>query len=628
MSYFEQAQPHILNNENLREPQKIAYQKILSYFNNPTINDRLEALVQLPTGTGKTGLMAISPFGIAKKRVLLITPQTIVRDTVIGSFDSLDPKNFWLFTKVFDDFANLPSVIEYTSKITPKVLESADIVILNIHKLQERLSSSLLKKVSPDFFDFIIIDEAHHSEAHTWKRTIEYFNSANILKVTGTPFRSDGKKITGEHIYNYPLSRAMANGYVKSLENFHVIPEEMVFTLDEDSSKTYTLEELKNLNLKDADWISRKVALSESSSKNVIIKSIDLLNSKRKKTDNHPHKIVAVACSISHAETLKKLYEDEGLRVAIVHSDMEKSLLLKEFSRIDSHQVDVVVNVALLGEGYDHKFLSIAAIFRPFRSDLPYQQFIGRTLRSINPSDATTIHTEDNIAQVVHHKELNLDELWENYKKEIRKKDIIKEIRKEKKRSESYTQNKETGSLNESDKFDVTSDLFLETSLMKQRSVDEKIEQEKIKTLMDTLNIDENTAKNLVIQTNISKDKQKYLRPDLTQAALRQQIDTVIREEITPDFLLEFGLELKGKEIYTNKEKIFSLKALKYFYQPLENGACLAYYFNRYLMDLIGKSRKEWEIEDYERAIKEIDIHKDFIHSTLSKQFEGGNDNE
>src|SRR5699024_9962092 len=113
----------------------------------------------------------------------------------------------------------------------------------------------------------------------------------------------------------------------------------------------------------------------------------------------------------------------------------------KEFDRIDNHKVDVVINVALLGEGYDHKFLSVAAIFRPFRSDLPYQQFIGRVLRSITPADTTQVSFEDNIAQVVYHKELGLESLWESYKKEVVKKDIIKEIRKEKRKYPPRTQN-------------------------------------------------------------------------------------------------------------------------------------------------------------------------------------------
>ena len=75
-----------------------------------------------------------------------------------------------------------------------------------------------------------------------------------------------------------------------------------------------------------------------------------------------PHKIIAVACSIKHANQIKSIYESKGLRVAIVHSDLEDKEKDKAFSDIDNHRVDVVVNVAMLGEGYDHPYLSVAAI--------------------------------------------------------------------------------------------------------------------------------------------------------------------------------------------------------------------------------------------------------------------------
>src|SRR5699024_8782606 len=151
------------------------------------------ALVTLPTGTGKTGLMGISPFKIADGRVLIITPQTVIRDSVLGSLDPMHPKNFWRFSRVLDEVHHLPTLIEYDKSLTDEIIQQADIVVLNVHKLQERLDSSLIKKVGPDFFDMIVIDEAHHSEAKTWKRAIEYFEESKILKVTGTPFRSDGK---------------------------------------------------------------------------------------------------------------------------------------------------------------------------------------------------------------------------------------------------------------------------------------------------------------------------------------------------------------------------------------------------------------------------------------------------
>ena len=69
------------------------------------------------------------------------------------------------------------------------------------------------------------------------------------------------------------------------------------------------------------------------------------------------------------------MYCEAGLRAIAVYNDMPDREVA--FSDIENHRVDVVVNVSMMGEGYDHKYLSIAAIFRPFKSLLPYEQFIG-----------------------------------------------------------------------------------------------------------------------------------------------------------------------------------------------------------------------------------------------------------
>lgn len=149
MSYFKTANPNVFENEYLREPQIKAYEKILEHFNER--NSSEHALVVLPTGTGKTGLMGIAPYNISNGKVLIITPQTVIRDSVLGSLDPLYPKNFWLYTRIFDNYNELPSVIEYDKSLTDEVINSADIIILNVHKLQERLDSSLLKRVGKDF---------------------------------------------------------------------------------------------------------------------------------------------------------------------------------------------------------------------------------------------------------------------------------------------------------------------------------------------------------------------------------------------------------------------------------------------------------------------------------------------
>lgn len=615
MSKFEKVSLSITDNAYLREPQKEAYKKIERFFSK-TSSNRKEALIVLPTGTGKTGVIAIAPYAASKKRVLVITPQTVIADTVMGSLDSGDYKNFWYASGVIKDIADLPSVVHYDKNITKGVLDIADIVVLNVHRLQERLDSSLLKRVPSDFFDLIIIDEAHHSEAYTWKRAIEYFEKAGVLKLTGTPFRSDGVKIQGEEIYNYSLSKAMANGYVKSLEKFNYIPDKMYFTLDDDEKK-YTLEELRRFQLKNNEWISRKVALAEESNLGVIKKSIEKLKNKRDVTGN-PHKIVAVACSIAHAEQLKKLYEKQGLNVALVHSDMEKELLKSEFSKIDTHKVEVVVNVALLGEGYDHKFLSIAAIFRPFRSDLPYQQFIGRVLRSLSPADASNIIEEDNIAQVVVHEELGLDPLWEAYKKEIIKKGIIKEIRDEKRRLNPRETEDDDTTVTESEEHTTEEDTFIDTELLKVRREKEKQDREKIRVIMDTLGVSPEEAKKIVLSTHTRDSKLSLLRPDLLQADLRKEIDNRIREEIIPELLANNSIELQGEEIYNSRENIFPRRSLSILQHNKKNGAILAVYFNTELKNKIGVARKQWEIDDYYTALDYLEEMVPFISQKLN----------
>ena len=181
-NYFLESIPNIESNENLREPQIEAYKAVYDHLtvqNNPE-----HAIVVLPTGVGKTGVMGLIPYGNSLGRVLIITPQLVIKDAVLDSLDPEHPKNFWMARNIFNKFNDLPSVIEYDSTTSKWALDEANIVILNIHKLQDRLDRALVKRVASDYFDLIIIDEAHHSTAPTWEKTLEYFSSAKVVKLT------------------------------------------------------------------------------------------------------------------------------------------------------------------------------------------------------------------------------------------------------------------------------------------------------------------------------------------------------------------------------------------------------------------------------------------------------------
>ena len=67
----------------------------------------------------------------------------------------------------------------------------------------------------------------------------------------------------------------------------------------------------------------------------------------------------------------------------------------------------------MLGEGFDHPKLSVAAIFRPFRSLAPYIQFVGRIMRVIVQNDPTH---PDNVGHIVTHLGMNLDERLKEFK--------------------------------------------------------------------------------------------------------------------------------------------------------------------------------------------------------------------
>ena len=66
------------------------------------------------------------------------------------------------------------------------------------------------------------------------------------------------------------------------------------------------------------------------------------------------HQIIAAACSIDHARQVSALYEECGYRAAEIHSDMEPDDREAVLERLRLNQLDCIVQVQMLGEGFDH----------------------------------------------------------------------------------------------------------------------------------------------------------------------------------------------------------------------------------------------------------------------------------
>lgn len=625
-NYFLKEPANIRNNDNLREPQIEAYEHVYEHFVERKKDTH--SIVVLPTGVGKTGLIGILPFGISEGRVLVITPQLVIKDAVLDSLDPHYPGNFWLSRGVFKNTSQLPIVVEYDSsqyenKWFQEALEVSNFVVLNIHKLQKRLSSSLLHIVDRDFFDMIIIDEAHHSTASTWVEAINYFSKAKVVKLTGTPYRTDNEEITGDLVYKYKLSAAMANGYVKSLERFKYVPDELYLTIDGNDDKKYTVEEIYEMGLKDEEWVSRSVAYSLECSEKVVDESIKILEEKLINNEKIPHKIIAVACSIKHANDIKMLYESKGYPCAIVHSEMPDYEKEKNLKDIENHRVKVVINVAMLGEGYDHPYLSIAAIFRPFRSALPYAQFIGRILRIVPDDEATSL---DNIGQVISHQFLYLDELWEYYKNQIQESEIIKYLSENQELidiSEEYPfeengerkYDRSIGKVEEIGNGTLIKDTYLETEIIKKRNQEIEEQKQQIRQLKKIFNnISDEKARELLNMVTSDND---IKRPDIYFKNKSKDIDSRIKYEIVPELILRFNLrkegdELKNCNIFEDRKFSWIIKRGK------DNAAYLAIYMNYMLTLMLGVKKEQWGFDDVEIAEKKLNEIKEYLIKILS----------
>lgn len=392
-------------NERLREPQKEAHKAVRRHFSKDTSH----AIIQIPVGRGKTGIIATLPFGISNGRVLVITPNVTIRDGVAQAVNSSDPNNFWRKAGVLRDYSMGPyrAVLDGPSANIHDCDES-HFVVTNIQQLASS-ADRWLPQFAPDYFDMILVDEGHHNAAPSWSKVFHHFANAKVVSLTATPFRSDGVRPVGNIIYRYPFTRAMLNGYIKQIHSRNLAPDEIYFTY-RDQSKHLGLAEV--LKLREEVWFRRGVALSPECNEHIVDASMRYLNDMRERT-GYNHQIIAVACSIDHARQIRSLYEERGIKSREIFSQMEKEEQEETLSLLRRGRIDCVVQVQMLGEGFDHPPLSVAAIFRPFRSLSPYIQFIGRVMRVIHESKPDH---PDNHAYIVSHVGLNNDGLWNDFR--------------------------------------------------------------------------------------------------------------------------------------------------------------------------------------------------------------------
>ena len=400
-------------NIELRDPQREAHAATLEHFGS----SGEAAILQLPVGCGKSGLIALLPFGLAHGRVLVISPNITIRDSLYADLNITNRRScFWRKRSVLSPETMLagPHVAVLDGKdANIHDCNKSHIVLTNIQQLASS-ADRWLPNFEDFFFDLILVDEGHHSAAKSWEKVFDRFPNAKVVNLTATPYRADDKEITGKLVYRYSFKRAMVKGYIKRLQAVYVAPSELTFTYEGDT-KTHTLNEV--LQLKEEEWFSRGVALSPACNEDIVTASLDRLEQLRQTGTRH--QVVAVAMQIDHARAIRSLYAERGYEAETIHSKMAAEDRAEVLRKLKAGLIDVIVQVQMLGEGFDHPQLSVAAIFRPFRSLGPYLQFVGRAMRVVVQNDP---RHPDNYGYIVTHAGMNLDTLLTDFR-EIERED-------------------------------------------------------------------------------------------------------------------------------------------------------------------------------------------------------------
>ena len=175
------------------------------------------ALVVLPTGCGKTGVAVLASYALDASCVLVITPSIIISKQIDEAFEK-----FLIDHEVIDHqqdpryFVPSKRPIMKTSEI--RNCMQLMLMIVNAHKIGGRSSVSI-EDIPNDHFDLVIVDEAHHYPAPTWKLLVDHFCNSRRLFLTATP-EHRGNPILPGILPCYTLSRrdAVTRGVIRDVE--------------------------------------------------------------------------------------------------------------------------------------------------------------------------------------------------------------------------------------------------------------------------------------------------------------------------------------------------------------------------------------------------------------------------
>ena len=291
------------------------------------------------------------------------TGKTIVFAEVVKRLNTLNKKILIL--------AHRAELLEQTqNKLTlfgiDSVLEKAEnhadigndnIIVASIQSISK---DNRLINYPHDYFDVIIIDEAHHCASNTYLKVINYFDTAKLLGVTATPNRSDVRNISDifETVaFSYNTRQAIDDGYLSP-----ILIRRIPITID-----------LSNVRTSCGDFLS-------SDLENILMPYLSKIADELKEKAGD-RKTIIFTPTIAIGEQMADLLNEKGFNSCCVSSKNTKEERTNIINKFHTGELNVVTNSMLWTEGFDEPSVDCIINLRATKSESLYRQILGRGLR-------------------------------------------------------------------------------------------------------------------------------------------------------------------------------------------------------------------------------------------------------
>ncbi len=257
---------------------------------------------------------------------------------------------------------------------------SKQVQVASVQTLARRLH-----RIPRDFFNLLVVDEAHHSNAGTWAMVLDHCHRARVLGVTATPCRCDGRGL-GEWYSEMVLGPSPA----ELTDAGFLAPARVLAPPGFDAT---------GLRRKMGDFDMRQAAEMLSAGQAMG----SPLSHYRQHLDGRT--AIAFCCSVAHAEAVADLFQRNGIAAASIDGKMDAATREQLLADLGAGRLKVLTSCSLIGEGVDVPSVAGCILLRPTQSVSLHLQMIGRCLRPQSGKTAVILDHVGNTQRLGHHLE-------------------------------------------------------------------------------------------------------------------------------------------------------------------------------------------------------------------------------